>query len=131
MSQVCDKIPLPDDCPQIRDSIENSGNIEWIVDFGTYPDTVEVKVDTENSKDVIVARYESDGLIYIEKVYTEDMQIENGSHEKGETHRTISYPDSNYRISQDFDPDGKPIPGTAHITDQTTHTVVWNESDSD
>lgn len=128
---VCDKLDTPDDCGHTRESIENPepATIEWEIEFNPPADRVEIVVDEINGVDRITAEYDKMGMLHITKVYAEERTVNDITHEKGETHQTLSFPKENYRVSQDFDSNGVPITGTAHITDQNTQTVVWRESD--
>jgi len=126
LSQCCGKVPTPDDVEAIRESIESS--IEWEVVFDPPADSIEIELKEADGFDRITAHYDEKGYLHIVKVYTEEVTVNGITHEKGEKHETLSFKDQRYRVSQDFDPSGKPIPGTAHISDQTTHTVVWRES---
>jgi len=130
VSQCCGKIPSNSDIDDIRKSIidPDPTTVEWIIEFTPPADIVEVKIDETNGIDKIIAKYDQRGYLHIVKVYTEDKVTENETHEKGDTHQTLSFPEQNYRVSQDFDAHGNPIPGTAHITDQNTKTVVWREA---
>lgn len=128
MSQCCGKIPSTDDVNKIRESIENRAEVEWIVEFDPPADSVEIKIDEVNHVDRITAKYDEKGYLHVIKVYTEEKIVNGDIHKEGDTHQTLSFPEQKYRISQDFDSSGKPIPGTAHITDQITKKVVWREN---
>ncbi len=127
MSPCCGKIPDNDDVKHIRESIEAKAEVEWIIELDPPADSVEIQIDEINHVDRITARYDEKGYLHITKVYTDEVTVNGITHEKGEIHQTLSFPEERYRVSQDFDPSGKPIPGTAHIFDQSKDKVVWSE----